>query len=61
MFVGKHDELSTTKDAAWTFAAINGQSSDWPIVKFAEIDGDHEVFMVGKDMSYFTEQVIPLI
>ena len=61
MFVGKHDELGTTEDAQWTYKQINGKSKDWPIVKYSEIDGDAEVFVVGKDMNYFTGDVIELL
>ena len=55
MFVGHSDILADPVDAAWTAETINS------LVHYQEIVGGHLSFMVGKDMSYFTQDVMNLI
>ena len=57
MFAAKYDTLSTLKDARWARDQLNRNS----LVHYEEIVGDHFSFVVGSDMSYFSESVIPLI
>lgn len=56
MFEGKADKLADPKDAKWTADTI-GKS----IVHFEEIEGGHLTFMVAKDMSYWTGNVMKIL
>ena len=56
MFVGQSDKLADVEDAQW----IRSQLGDG-VVHYQEIVGGHISFMIGKDMSYFTEDVIGLL
>jgi hypothetical protein len=53
MFIGFQDKLATNEDAKKTFEKINGEDATWPIVKMETIEGGHETFMVGTEMTYF--------
>jgi hypothetical protein len=61
IFVGKHDKLSTVPDALWLKEEINDKDPVWPIVQMKEIDGGYETFFIGKDMSYFKDDVMTLV
>ena len=56
MFTGIEDILADLTDSRWTRDRI-GDS----IVHYEEIHAGHLTFMVGKDMSYFTDGVMPLL
>ena len=56
LFVGQSDKLADVEDAQW----IKSQLGD-KAVHYQEIVGGHISFMIGKDMSYFTEDVIGLL
>jgi len=55
MFVGHSDILADPVDAKWASETINS------LVHYQEIVGGHLSFMVGKDMTYFTQDVMNLI
>ena len=56
MFTGTEDILADLTDSRWTRDRI-GDS----IVHYEEIEAGHLTFMVGKDMTYFTEGVMNLL
>lgn len=56
IFAGIEDILADTTDAEWTRDRI-GDS----VVHYEEIHAGHLTFLVGKDMSYFTETVMGLL
>ena len=56
MFTGTSDLCADLTDARWTRDMI-GDS----IVHYEEIDAGHLSFLVGKDMTYFTEDVMGLL
>lgn len=56
MFVGKDDTLATPTDAEWTRDQIGDA-----VIHYSLIEGGHLSFMVGKDMSYFTTDVMNLL
>ena len=56
MFVGNVDKLADPTDAMWAYQTIGS-----PVVHYEEIDGGHLTFVIGKDMSYFSDSVLPLI
>ena len=58
MYVGQDDLLATVEDAKWTLREINGPDSSWPVEVFMERPGGHESFLVGKDMTFFTESAM---
>lgn len=56
IFAGIEDILADTTDAEWTRDRI-GDS----VVHYEEIHAGHLTFLVGKDMSYFTDTVMGLL
>ena len=55
MFVGDSDELGTPVDAEYTKEAIGDAVIDYKL-----ISGGHLTFLAGKDMSYWTQDVMEL-
>merc|ERR1712216_298358 len=53
MFTGKEDILADLTDAQWTRDQIGDN-----IVHYEEIEAGHLTFMVGKDMTYFSDTVM---
>lgn len=49
MVAGKNDILADLEDAKWTRDEIGDA-----VIEFLEIDGGHETFIVGKDMTWFS-------
>jgi len=56
MFVGNVDKLADPTDAMWAYKQIGS-----PVVHYQEINGGHLTFVIGKDMSWFSDDVMPLI
>lgn len=56
MFVGLDDELATTEDARWTRDQIGSA-----VVHYQEQIGGHISFIIGKDMTYFSETAMDII
>ncbi len=56
MFVGAQDTLATVADSEWTLETI-GKA----VFHYQVISGGHSSFLVGKDMSYFTSDVMKII
>jgi len=56
MFVGKNDLIATPLDSELLREQIGGN-----VVGYKIVNGGHLSFMVGKDMSYFTEDVMHLL
>jgi hypothetical protein len=56
MFVGRHDVLATIEDATWARDQIGSD-----VFHFQVVNGSHLSFCIGKDMSYFTEDVIGIL
>ena len=56
MFVGDSDELGDPIDAEYTKEAIGDA-----VVHYQLINGGHETFLVGKDMTYWTKDVMNLL
>lgn len=56
MFVGSIDTLADKTDAEWARDEIGS-----PVVHYQEIDGGHLTFIVGKNMTWFSEDVMGLI
>ena len=60
MFVGKTDTLSRIPEAKWAQEAIDKGSNN-TVIHYEEIRGGHEVFNVGKDMSYMSKSIVGLL
>ena len=56
IFAGIEDILADTTDAEWTRDRIGDN-----VVHYEEIHAGHLTFMVGKDMTYFSETVMDLL
>jgi len=56
MFVGNVDTLADKTDAEWTRNQIGS-----PVVHYQEINGGHLTFIIGKDMSWFSNDVMNLV
>jgi hypothetical protein len=56
MFVGSVDTLADPKDSEWTRNEIGS-----PVVHYQEILGGHLTFMIGKDMTWFSQDVMGII
>ena len=56
MFMGRHDILGTIEDATWTKDQIGSD-----VFHFQKINGSHASFCIGKDMTYFTEDVMGIL
>jgi hypothetical protein len=56
MFVGDVDTLADSEDAEWTRDTIGDA-----VVHYQTIHGGHATFIVGKDMSWFTNDVMNII
>jgi pimeloyl-ACP methyl ester carboxylesterase len=56
MFVGNVDELADPTDAEWARQEIGS-----PVVHYQEINGGHLTFVIGKDMSWFSNDVMPIL
>ena len=56
MFTGTEDILADLTDSRWTRDTIGDN-----IVHYEEVDAGHLTFMVGKDMTYFSESVMDLL
>ena len=55
MFIGSKDELATMEDNRWVKSQVE------TVVMYKEYDFGHMSFLVGKDMTYFTEDVMSLL
>ncbi len=56
MFVGSVDKLADATDAEWAHRTIGS-----PVVHYQTIPGGHLTFMVGKDMSWFSNDVMAIV
>ena len=56
IFGGKDDEIADSFDTMWTKEQIGDA-----VVHYQIINGGHISFLVGKDMSYFSEDVMSLL
>lgn len=57
LFSGKYDRLASPLDVAWLSDQIHGSV----VFEKEYQEKDHMTFIAGKDMSYFTEDVLSLI
>ena len=53
MIAGKNDLLASIEDARWTLSQVQNT-----VIEYKEIEGGHESFIIGKDMTFFTEDVM---
>lgn len=56
--MGKTDELGTVVDNQWLKAILEPNHS---LGAYYEYESGHISFYLGKDMSYFTKDVLPFI
>ena len=56
MFVGDVDTLADATDASWTRDQIGS-----PVFHYQTVNAGHLTFIVGKDMSYFTTDVMNIL
>ena len=56
MIVAKDDTVATPTDAQWTMSQIGAE-----VIHYQEIKGGHVTYIIGKDMSYFTDDVMGLL
>ena len=56
MFTGSYDPVSDLTDSRWTRDMMHKN-----IVKYEEVEASHLTFMVGKDMTYWTHDVMNLL
>ena len=56
IFTGLFDPLADLTDARWTRDTIGKQ-----VVHYEEIPAGHLTFLIGKDMTYFTQNVMGLL
>jgi hypothetical protein len=57
-FVGTHDGLATPGNNRWAKAKLDIGNN---VVFYKEYELSHLSFLVAKDMSYFTEDVLPVL
>ena len=58
MFVGETDELATVIDNDWISEILEKQGS---LREYKKYPFGHISFYLGKDMSYFSDDVLPFI
>lgn len=56
LVVAHEDTVATPWDAQWTMDQIGDA-----VISYEEIAGGHVTYIVGKDMTYFTENVMGLV
>lgn len=56
LIVAHEDTVATPVDAQWTASQIGPM-----VVHFQEIAGGHVTYIIGKDMSYFSNDVMDLL
>ena len=56
MFVGTTDSLATKKDNEWAYSKMKND-----VFQYKEFASGHLTFMVGKDMSYFSNDVMSIL
>ena len=56
IFAGLSDPLANTIDAKWIRDELGANC-----IKYQEIAGGHETFQIGKDMDYFSKDVMQLL
>jgi lysosomal acid lipase/cholesteryl ester hydrolase len=56
LVVAHEDTVATPWDAQWTMSQIGDA-----VISYQEIAGGHVTYIIGKDMSYFTENVMGLL
>jgi len=56
MFMAENDQLATMSDAEWLKETI-GQ----PVFNFQTIEGGHNTFFLGKDMTWLKEDVVEIL
>lgn len=56
MIVGKADKLADPQDAEWTRDTI-GKA----VIHYQEVEGGHLTFMIAKDMTYWTTDVMNIL
>ena len=56
IFTGKDDIMADVTDARWTRDLIGNS-----VVHYEEVEAGHLTFLVGKDMTYFSEGVMSLL
>lgn len=57
MFVGSQDLLATPKDNRENWKLLGAEAA----FHYEEIESDHLAFMIGKDMTWFTETAMDII
>ena len=57
IYTGTEDPLADITDARWIRDSLQSNV----LVHYEEIEAGHLTFMVGKDMTYFTEGVMGLL
>ena len=57
MFVGIDDTLADPADAEWAHEKMG----DDTVIEYKLIEGGHLSFFIGKDMSYFSNDVLGLL
>lgn len=60
MFVGENDKLADPTDAEWTRDTI-AQDNVGEIIHYSTIKGGHLSFMIAKDMTYWTTDVMAIL
>ena len=56
MYAGVYDVLGDVIDARWTRDMLHAN-----VIRYQELEADHMTFLVGKDMSYWTHDVMGLL
>ena len=56
MFAAYDDTIADPTDAKWTKETIGAD-----VIHFQWIEGGHTTFLIGKDMSYYTQDVMGLL
>jgi len=56
LIVAKDDTVATPVDAQWTMSQIGAE-----VIHYQEIAGGHVTYIIGKDMSFFTKDVMGLL
>ena len=57
LFAGTHDTIADMKDALWIKDTLKPEV----LVAFEEVNAGHLTFMVGKDMTYWSDKVMKLL
>ena len=62
LYVGQQDLVATQKDARWIREELKGKNGrKGPLIMYREIEAGHGTFLLGRNMDYWTREILHLI